>query len=133
MSSVVLDTHSAIWYLESSPHLSVPARVAIQTAIAAGDPVFISPVTMVELTYLIEKGRFPPTLLDGLLALLRQPTSGFRVAPFDLGTAETLRTVSGAIVRDMPDRMIAATAVALGLPLVSRDRRIQASGITVIW
>src|SRR5689334_16629348 len=107
MSSAVLDTHAAIWYLESSPNLSVPARQAIQTAIAAGKPVFISAVTLVELTYLIEKGRFPHTLFDRMLGLLRQPTSGFRVAPLDLATVAALPSVPGAIVRDMPDRIIA--------------------------
>jgi predicted nucleic acid-binding protein len=33
----------------------------------------------------------------------------------------------------MPDRIIAATALNLGLPLVTRDRRLQAAGIQTIW
>jgi PIN domain nuclease of toxin-antitoxin system len=37
------------------------------------------------------------------------------------------------LVPDMPDRIIAATAVHLGVPLVSRDRRLQAAGIQTIW
>ena len=133
MASLVLDTHSAIWYLESSPRLSVPARQAIQAAIAAGDPVFISTVTVVELVYLVEKGRIPATLLDQLLDLLRRPDSGFQVATLDLATAERLQSVPGAVVRDMPDRMIAATALTLGLPLVTRDPQIQRAGITTFW
>lgn len=132
MPSIVLDTHASIWYLEKSPRLSATVDAAIQSAIAAGDPVWISSVTVVELAYLVEKGRFPPTLLDQLLQLLRQPSSGFQVASFDLTCATTLRTVSSTI-RDMPDRMIAATAVALGLPLATRDQQVQASGIPVIW
>lgn len=132
MPSIVLDTHSAIWYLETSPPLSPTVDAAIQAAIAAGDPVWISSVTLVELTYLVEKGRFSTTLLNQLVNLVRQPLSGFRVAVFDLDCAITLRTVPSSI-RDMPDRMIAATAVALGLPLATRDRQIQASGIPIIW
>lgn len=132
MPSLVLDTHSAIWYMEKAPQLSPSARTAIQGAIAAGDPVLISPVSIVELTYLVEKGRFPATLLGQLTNLLRQPSSGFRDTPFDLNIASTLFTVPASI-RDMPDRMIAATAVVLRLPLVTRDRQIQASGIPVIW
>ena len=72
-------------------------------------------------------------LLDRLLLELRQPMPELIVTPLDLAMADTLRTISGAVVRDMPDRMIAATAVALGLPLVSRDRQILASGIAFIW
>ena len=132
MPSLVLDTLATIWYLEMSSQLSPLARAAIQAAIAGGDPVFVSSVTIVELIYLIEKRHFPTTLLDNLLAVLRQPASGFQVAPFGLSPAISLRTVSRSI-RDMPDRMIAATAVALGLPLVTRDRQIQSSGIPVVW
>jgi predicted nucleic acid-binding protein len=33
----------------------------------------------------------------------------------------------------MPDRIIAVTALHLGVPLVSRDRKIQAASIQTIW
>ena len=33
----------------------------------------------------------------------------------------------------MPDRIIAATALHLGLPLITRDQRIQSAGIKTIW
>jgi PIN domain nuclease of toxin-antitoxin system len=34
---------------------------------------------------------------------------------------------------DMPDRLIAATALHLDLPLVTRDRRLQGARIKTIW
>jgi predicted nucleic acid-binding protein len=36
-------------------------------------------------------------------------------------------------VPDLPDRVISATALALGLPLVTRDARIREAGIETIW
>jgi PIN domain nuclease of toxin-antitoxin system len=33
----------------------------------------------------------------------------------------------------MPDRIIAATAMHLGLPLISRDSKIQVSNVHTIW
>ncbi len=33
----------------------------------------------------------------------------------------------------MPDRMIAATALALNLPLITCDRKIQAAPLVTIW
>ena len=33
----------------------------------------------------------------------------------------------------MPDRIIAATALSLNLPLVTRDGDIRASGVKTIW
>jgi predicted nucleic acid-binding protein len=36
-------------------------------------------------------------------------------------------------VPDLPDRVIAATALLHGVPILSRDRRIQASGLQTIW
>jgi predicted nucleic acid-binding protein len=47
--------------------------------------------------------------------------------------AEAVAEVPRSAVPDMPDRIIAATALHLGLPLVSRDRLIQLSGIETIW
>lgn len=133
MPSLVLDTHATIWYLESSPRLSSTALAAICSSLASGDTVFVSTVTVVELVYLVEKRRFSVQLLDRLLAELRRPDPELVVAPLDLATAEEIRRVPGTIVRDMPDRMIVATALSLGLPLVTRDRNIQAAGVPVVW
>lgn len=36
-------------------------------------------------------------------------------------------------VPDLPDRVIAATALALNLPLISRDGKIKASRLTTVW
>jgi predicted nucleic acid-binding protein len=47
--------------------------------------------------------------------------------------AESLELVPRKDVPDMPDRIIAATALHLGLPLVTRDGKIRAVNITTIW
>ncbi|MBI3665402.1 MAG: hypothetical protein HY236_04130 [Acidobacteria bacterium] len=41
--------------------------------------------------------------------------------------------IPGGVIPDLPDRVIAATAIRLNLPLVTRDGRIQAASIETIW
>ena len=46
----------------------------------------------------------------------------------------TIREIDRATVPDMPDRIIAATALSLNLPLVTRDLKIQElTNIQTIW
>lgn len=132
MAGLVIDTHATIWYLEALAQLSPTALNSILSCLSLGEPVYVLTVSIVELTYLVEKGRFGFALLNRLVSELQRPSPELIVAPFDLLTASTLRSVPASI-RDMPDRMIAATAVALGLPLVTRDQQIQNSGIPTIW
>ena len=44
-----------------------------------------------------------------------------------------MERVSRSQVPDLPDRVVYATALALGVPLVSRDGKIRASQIRTIW
>ncbi len=44
-----------------------------------------------------------------------------------------LQQIDRGIVPDMPDRVIAATALHLGLPLITRDAAIKASGLSTVW
>jgi PIN domain nuclease of toxin-antitoxin system len=60
MSSLVADTHTVVWYLLNDSRLSPAAREALDAASAAGDPVFVSAISVSELVYLVEKGRVPP-------------------------------------------------------------------------
>lgn len=130
--SLVLDTHAAVWYALGSGRLSATARQRIDAAIKA-DHVYFSAVTLVEIIYLVEKDRLPREALDRLLTLVRQPASSVRVAPLDVSVSEALMQVSRDKVPDMPDRIIAATALHLGLPLVTRDHKIRLSGVETIW
>jgi predicted nucleic acid-binding protein len=56
------------------------------------------------------------------------------LAPLDAAVAKAVQKISRITVPDMPDRIIAATAVHLNADLVTRDRRLQAAlGNRSIW
>jgi predicted nucleic acid-binding protein len=90
-------------------------------------------ISLVELVYLVDKGRFPAAAAERVDRVLRDPASGFRLAPLDLRVAEATRRIAQNEVPDLPDRVIAATALALELPLVTRDGKIRAANIQTIW
>jgi PIN domain nuclease of toxin-antitoxin system len=131
--ALVADTHALVWYVEASPQLSTAAMQAIQSTILRGEPIYISAVSLVEIQYLIEKGKLASDLFDRLMQMLRRGNTGLTETPFTLEMADRLRQVSRAQIPDMPDRMITATALHLGLALVTRDQRIQAAGVLTVW
>ena len=84
--------------------------------------------------YLVEKGRLPEEVLTRVLNALDDPEVGIVLAPLDRLVSATIRLIDRAVVPDMPDRIIAATALHLGLPLVTRDSKIQKlTTIQIIW
>lgn len=133
MSSLVVDTHTAIWYLANSPKLSPKAPSAIDDAIQAGNSIYLAAISSVEVIYLVEKGNLPPVALERLQNALNDPGSSFVLAPLDLAVAWSVRHIPRDAIPDMPDRIIAATAMTLGLPLVTRDHKIRAADIETIW
>lgn len=131
MNEVVADTHSILWYFHTPGQLS-PAAAAAMT-VAALSRIHVSAITLVELAYLVDKGRFPDTILDHLIGVVGDPASGIVLAPITLDVAKALRLVPRKLVPDMPDRIIAATALHLGLSLVTADSQIRASNVQTIW
>jgi PIN domain nuclease of toxin-antitoxin system len=129
----VLDTHAAVWYLLDSDKLSAPTYSLIDGAAASGTPSYISAVSLVEVIYLVERGRIAADAFEKFVGELNRDNPAFAVVPLDSFIAAALRRVSRVLVPDMPDRIIAATALHLGLPLVTRDRRLQSVGIQTIW
>jgi len=53
--------------------------------------------------------------------------------PVDLSIARALAKVDVQQIPDMPDRIVAATALQLNVPLISRDGKIRLSTIQTIW
>jgi PIN domain nuclease of toxin-antitoxin system len=132
--AIVADTHAIIWYLIEPERLSQVALDALEGAIAAGSPVYISAISLIEICYLIEKRRIASDLLQRILVVLNEPDPSLIVVPIDLAISIAVQNIDRDTVPDMPDRIIAATALHLNLPLVTRDRKIQASqSIITIW
>lgn len=129
----VLDTHAVLWYLLKAKELSAVALNHIEGALRVGDNVCVSTISVIEAIYLVEGGRIPQVALQRLNAALEDPAAGLIVVPVDGAVANAIHKIPRTAVPDMPDRIIAATAVHLNLPLVTRDRRLQASGIQTIW
>lgn len=131
--AAVLDTHAVIWYLLQSKNLPVTIYELVDGWAARGSPSYISAISLVELIYLVERGRVPSEAYVNLVNELSGRAASFTVVALDSAIADSLRRIPRDLVPDMPDRIIAATALHLRLPLVTRDRRLKSIGIETIW
>jgi PIN domain nuclease of toxin-antitoxin system len=133
MPAVVADTHAIIWYVTDNPRLSQKAVAAMDAATAAGDPIYVSAISLIEVQYLVEKGRLAAEDQRLLLEAIDDANRPARLVPVDREIAEALKMVPRDEVPDMPDRIVAATAFLLGIPAISRDGKIRASQVQTIW
>ncbi|HEY62995.1 MAG TPA: type II toxin-antitoxin system VapC family toxin [Caldilineae bacterium] len=133
MVRAIADTHTVIWYIFADQRLSETARSAIEEIAASGDQIGFSAITLAEIVYLGEKERVYPATLDRPLAAIESEDALLVEIPFDRHVAKALRKVDRQQVPDLPDRIIAATALYLNVPLISRDRKIQLSDVNTIW
>ncbi len=132
MSAVVADTHALIWYLLDPPKLSTKALSAIRQADIAKQ-IYVPAMVLVEMRYLVEKRSILESDFSFVVDAIAKPLSPLHLAPLDFDSAQAVGKITRSVVPDMPDRVIAATALALGLPLITCDRKIIASGIPTIW
>jgi len=73
MPAVVVDTHAIIWYLARDSALSKTAEAVLDQTSAEGHPMYVSSICLVELTYLVEKGRLPAAARQILIRSLDDP------------------------------------------------------------
>ena len=60
MADVVIDTHTAVWYFANSLGISALATQTIDTSVANGVSVISASISIVEIVYLIDKGKLVP-------------------------------------------------------------------------
>jgi PIN domain nuclease of toxin-antitoxin system len=132
VASVVADTHALLWMLQGTLHERSPvAAGAIERALDA-KMLHVSIGSFLDLRYLVDSGRLSAQVLDDARSIV--DGDAFAVVPLDLPVLDAMAAVPREKVPDPFDRIIAATALTLDLPLVSADEDIRAAiGERVIW
>ena len=128
-SEFVTDTMGLVLRLEGR-RMSATAR-AIFEAVEAGQATLHVPgMVFAEILYLSEKRRISISLRDVAEYLNRYPRC--HECPFSLAIAQAAGEITD--IPELHDRVIAATARWLGLPLITNDPVIQASAaLSAVW
>ena len=133
MTRAVTDTHGLIWYLEGSVLLGSKAS-QIFDACEQGDAfIYIPTICLVEILYLQEKGRIPIENQQLLQDNLKAGDSNLVLVDLIQDIVHKIAEIPRTIVPDMPDRIIAGTALYMELPLISKDEKIEQSQVATIW
>jgi PIN domain nuclease of toxin-antitoxin system len=133
MIIAIADTHTTIWYLFSDPRLGKGASDFIDDAVARGQHIGVSAISIAEMVYLIEKGRIPGNALNDLHRVTADQRAVLQHVPLDERIAIEMTKIGRSDLPDLPDRIIAATALFYNVPMLSRDRQIRSSIIQTIW
>jgi PIN domain nuclease of toxin-antitoxin system len=125
---LLLDTHAAIWALDSPERLGRRGRQLI------GDPaneVLISSIIPWEIAIKMNSGKIPPHVLvtDFLRVLHEEEFTFLQIHP--------LHAIRSGLLpfhhRDPFDRLLAAQSLELGVPLISVDAIFDRYGVERIW
>jgi len=133
MLDAVTDTHALIWYLEDDPRLGPDAGLLYDACDRGQIVIHVPTMCLVEIVFLQEKGRITAGLKTKLDVELQSGATGLRLADLTEKVVEAMALIPRVEIPEMPDRIIAATALHLGLPLISRDHKIQTSIVTTVW
>jgi PIN domain nuclease of toxin-antitoxin system len=129
---ILLDTHIVLWLALEQNRLSKNARVAIDDARRNGEGLAISDITLLELSVLVSKGRI--RLAIGLESFLHEIEARFVVLPITGRACARALTLPKKYPKDPADRIIGATALVEGLPLLTADSEIRRSkAVPTIW
>jgi PIN domain nuclease of toxin-antitoxin system len=130
---IVLDTHTWIWWVSSPEQVSREAREAIHQAVER-EEVFISSISCWEVALLVRKGRLELTMSVEDWIARSEALPFVQFVPLNNRIALRSNQLPGEIHEDPADRIIVATALTLGAPLVSRDSKIRDyPHVATIW
>jgi len=126
---VLLDTHTLLWAKIS------PEKLSRQAAEIMAEPlnvIFVSAVSALEIATKVRLRKLPglERLERDFLEIMEQ--SGYTLLPIDAANALRASRFT-APHRDPFDRMLAAQALASDIPILSKDRKLDAFGVRRLW
>ncbi len=130
---ILLDTHVWIWFLSNPEKLSSQARKAVEDNMEEGS-LLISSISVWEIAVLHAKNRlrFSIPLIDWVSQSER--LSFLQFIPVSNTIALNSVLLPDSIHNDPADRIVIATALSEGVPLVTRDEKIiKNAPIETIW
>lgn len=129
---ILLDTHVVVWLAGDPDRLSRKASQAIAQARKAGGGLAISAFSLLELGHLVVRKRIRVDM--SVESFLQDVESRFVVLPVNGRIAARAVQMPATYPGDPMDRIIGATALVEGMPLVTADRAMQRSGVLrTIW
>lgn len=129
MKRYVTDTQCLLWYLADDRRLPRGANRVFRAADNGNAQVLVPSIALVEAIFLSQRRRVSAALLDRVLDLEDDPNASITVVPLDMEVVRVLNDFGPAAVPELADRVIAATARALGVPLLTVDSAIVESGL----
>jgi PIN domain nuclease of toxin-antitoxin system len=127
----VADTHALYWQLAKPERLGADARRVLEEAQQGRWRIGAPAIVAAELLWLATKQRCEAEI-DELLTTIARGTTQFVALDFRFDRVAGLRKL--ASVPEMHDRLIVDAALQHGVPLLTRDPAILASGlVSVVW
>ena len=126
---VLLDTHALLWAYIAPSSLSKEATKIITSDASI---LMVSVASVWEIATKVRNGKLPEAANPerGLLETLNE--DGYALISIDAENALRAARLAGDH-RDPFDRMIAAQAIALDIPVISKDPRLDSFGVRRIW
>lgn len=124
LEALLLDTHIALWLDSGDDRLRRATRDLINGCWQSGGTIYLSAVAVWEIAVLVDTGRIELDLpIEAWLTrFLRRP--GIEPVPLGHHAASKSYQLHHLEHRDPADRLLIATAIELGCPLVTYDERI---------
>jgi PIN domain nuclease of toxin-antitoxin system len=128
---IVLDTHAWIWLLAEPARIGHAAREVIDDETGSGARI-LPVISVWELFMLVKKGRLELAVDPAQFVSVTEHDRRFRIHPLSPEIAR--RSVElPEIHADPADRMIIATALELGCPVITRDARFADYSVKTVW
>jgi PIN domain nuclease of toxin-antitoxin system len=125
VTDLLLDTHIALWLDSGDERLGEATRRTIETAWRDGGRIFLSAVSVWEIAMLVDKGFIELDLPVNDWAERFLDGPGLEAVSLNHAAAARAYNLHHLEHRDPADRLLIASAIGLGCPLVTHDDRIR--------